>query len=148
MSDRRGLPLAVVLAPGQRGDARLFEPALEAVRVGRDVGRDRGRPRQRPQRVIADRALDADRIRGWLRQRGIGAVILPKRNRKRRRGRPLGYDRALYRERNVIERVIGHLKEHRRVGTRYEKLAVSYEAMVKLAFIERYFRILESRDKA
>jgi transposase len=144
VTDRRGLPLAAVVAPGHRHDARLFEPALEAVRVGRD----RGRPRQRPARVIADRAFDAAWIRGWLRARGIGAVIPPKRNRKRRRGRPLTYDRALYRERNVVERLIGHLKEHRRVGTRYEKLAASYQAMTQLAFIERYFRLLDSRDKA
>lgn len=140
MSDRQGLPLAVISAPGQRGDARLFEPVLETVRVARE----RGRPRQRPVRVIADRAFDTNVIQRWLRGKGIGAVIPPKRNRKRRRGRPLTYDRGLYRERNVIERLIGHLKEHRRVGTRYEKLAGSYEAMVKLAFIERYFRLLES----
>lgn len=144
MTDRRGLPLAVVVAPGQRGDARLFEPAMEAVRVGRPVGR----PRQRPARVLCDRAFDANRIRAWCRARGIGAVIPPKANRKRRRGRPLGYDRVLYRERNVIERLIGHVKEHRRVGTRHEKLAVSYRAMVQVAFIERYLRLLDPSNRA
>ncbi len=117
---------------------------MDAVRVGREVGR----PRQRPRRVLCDRAFDADRIRAWCRSRGIGAVIPPKKNRKRRRGRPLGYDRALYRERNVVERLIGHVKEHRRIGTRHEKLAVSYRAMVQLAFVERYLRILESPDRA
>ena len=144
MTDRRGLPLAVVVAPGQRGDALLFEPAMEAVRVGRDVGR----PRQRPRRVICDRAYDADRIRAWCRARGVGAVIPPTRSRKRRQGRPLSYDRALYRERNVVERVIGHLKEHRRIGTRHEKLAGSYRAMVHVALIERYLRLLDPSDRA
>ena len=98
--------------------------------------------------MIADRAFDGDRIRAWLRRHGIGAVIPPKRNRKRRRGRPLSHDRALYRERNVVERLIGHLKEHRRVGTRQEKLAVSYRAMVQVAFIERYLRILDPSNTA
>lgn len=117
---------------------------MQAVRISRGAGR----PRQRPGRVLCDRAFDADRIRAWCRRRGIGTVIPPKKNRKRKRGRPLSYDRTLYRERNVVERVIGHLKEHRRIGTRHEKLAVSYRAMVQLAFTERYLRILESPDRA
>lgn len=142
MTDRRGTPLAAVVTPGQRHDATQFERVLGAVRVARAVGR----PRQRPGCVIADRAYDTNAIRTWLRGKGIKAVIPPTRNRKRRRGRPLSYDRVLYRERNAIERVIGHLKEHRRVGTRSEKLAGSYLAMVQVAFIERYLRILESPD--
>lgn len=144
MTDRRGLPLAVVVAPGQRGDALLFAPAAEAVRVRRAVGR----PRQRPERFVCDRAFDADRIRAWLRRRGIKAVIPPTRSRKPKRGRPIGYDRAIYRERNVVERLIGHLKEHRRVGTRSEKLAVNYRAMVQVAFIERYLRVLDPSNTA
>jgi len=54
------------------------------------------------------------------------------------------FDRALYRRRNVVERVVGYLKECRRVATRYEKLALSYLAMVKLAMIHRCFRLLFS----
>lgn len=47
-----------------------------------------------------------------------------------------------YRGRNIIERLVGWLKEHRRLATRFEKLATSFLAMVKLAFIRRYFRAL------
>lgn len=36
--------------------------------------------------------------------------------------------------RNVVERLVGWLKERRRLCTRFEKLADSYVAMVKLAF--------------
>ncbi|MEL6446060.1 MAG: IS5/IS1182 family transposase, partial [Bacteroidota bacterium] len=39
-----------------------------------------------------------------------------------------------------VERTLGHLKEHRRIGTRHEKLAGSYRAMVQLAIMERYLR--------
>jgi transposase len=42
-------------------------------------------------------------------------------------------DRVLYRERNVVERLVGRLKEFRRVATRYDKLAASYLAFVQLA---------------
>ena len=70
-------------------------------------------------------------------------MIPPKRDRARR----LRYDRAVYRERNVVERALGHLEEHRRVATRHERLALSFLAMVELAFVVRYLRILESRDR-
>jgi transposase len=78
-----------------------------------------------------------------LRLHGIGAVIPPRRSRgKRRRGRPERYDRVRYRNRNVVERCLGWLKECRALATRFEKLAVHYLGLVQLAIIERYLRIL------
>lgn len=107
------------------------------------VRRRRGRPRLRPQRIGADKAYHAQRIRHWLRRHRIGAVIPPRGERsKHRRGRPLGYDRCRYRGRNVIERSIGFLKECRSLATRFEKLAVHYLGLVHLAIIERYLRLL------
>jgi transposase len=44
-------------------------------------------------------------------------------------------DRVLYSERNVVERLVGQLKEYRRIATRYERLAASYLAFVQLAAI-------------
>ena len=52
------------------------------------------------------------------------------------------FDREIYRRRNVVERCTGCLKECRRVATRYDKLAVSYLAMLRLACIQQYFRML------
>lgn len=45
------------------------------------------------------------------------------------------FDRAAYRERNVVERLINRLKRWRRVATRYEKRAANYLAMVTLAAV-------------
>lgn len=45
------------------------------------------------------------------------------------------FDRAVYRERNRVERLINRLKQFRRVATRYEKRAVNYLAMVTIAAI-------------
>jgi transposase len=56
----------------------------------------------------------------------------------------MNFDRKRYRRRCTIEQCIGWLKECRRLGTRFEKLAVNYLAMVHLAFIQRYLRILFS----
>ncbi|MEM1356203.1 MAG: transposase, partial [Planctomycetota bacterium] len=55
-------------------------------------------------------------------------------------GRPPTFDREAYRRRNVIERCIGWLKHARRIATRYEKTAVNFMAMLKLAMIQHYFK--------
>ncbi len=70
----------------------------------------------------------------WLRRRGIKAVI-PQLSSERTRRR---FDKEIYRERNVVERLMNRLKQWRRVATRYEKRAVNYEAMVTLAAIMEY----------
>jgi transposase len=47
------------------------------------------------------------------------------------------FDKASYRQRNRVERVVGHYKECRALGTRYEKLAVDYVALWMVAIIEK-----------
>ena len=58
------------------------------------------------------------------------------------------FSRRAYRRRNVVERLLGWLKESRRVATRYDKLAGSYLALVKLAMMRRLLRQLEFSNKA
>ena len=73
-------------------------------------------------------------------------MVIPEKRKShgRRRGRPPILSCELCRRRNVIEQCIGWLKVCRRIGTRYEKLAVNYLAMVKLAVARRYIRLLFS----
>ncbi len=133
------MPLAAALLPGQAHESTQFEIVVDSVRIRRR----RGRPRRRPNHLGGDRAYHARRIRQWLRQRGISAVIPPKCSRGRgRRGRPVIYDAVRYRRRSIIECGIGWLKECRSVATRCEKLALHYLGLVKLAMIERYLRRL------
>jgi transposase len=47
------------------------------------------------------------------------------------------FDKATYRRRNIIERVVGWYKEYRALGTRHEKLAVNYVALWLVAIIYR-----------
>ena len=54
-----------------------------------------------------------------------------------------GY-RACYKRRSIVECLIGWLKESRRIGTRFEKTAINFGGMVKLAFIHRYLRLCTS----
>jgi transposase len=139
LSDGNGVPLDACLTPGQTHESTQVEPVMEQVAIPRASGRIR----RRPCRLAADRAYDAQRIRHFLPPRGIKPVIPPKRRTgKRKRGRPVTYDCEQYRQRSTIEQCVGWLKECRAVATCYEKLALNYLGLVKLAFIERYLRLL------
>jgi transposase len=87
--------------------------------------------------VAADKGYDARRIRRFLRRRGLVPVIAKRRTREGKRTRNPGFDKVLYRRRNVVERCLSWLKESRRVATRYDKLTGTYSAMVQLACIRR-----------
>ena len=107
-----------------------------------------GRPRLRSGQLAGDKGYSYPRIRQWLRDPGIQAVI-PQRadQRAQHRGRPLQFNQVTYRQRSIVELCIGWLKECRRIGTRFEKLAINFLAMVKLAMIQRYLRF-EFSDRA
>lgn len=125
-----GLPLAAVVSAGQSHESRFIAAVVDAI----TVRQERGRPRKRPSRVVCDKGYSYRPVKQQLRKRGIGWVIPTRSNQKPSRY----FDREAYRKRNIIERVIGWLKEYRRIGTRYEKLAIMYHAMVLLAFISEY----------
>jgi transposase len=46
--------------------------------------------------------------------------------------RTVTYDRCAYRARNLIERFFNRIKHYRRIATRYDKLACSYMAFVRI----------------
>ena len=100
--------------------------------VARSPGRRGATARVRPRRVAADRAYTGRRIRRGLRRRGIGAVI-PRQVLEPKRG--VRFDRAAYRERNVVERAIRRLKGYRAIATRYDKLAAMFHATLTVAVI-------------
>ena len=109
--------MALHLTPGQAHDGRNFESLYEHLD---------------PDNVLVSAALDkgydADRIRERLALDGIQAVIPPISSRSKK----LPYDKALYRERNRIERFFNKLKQFRRLATRYDKLQKTFSAALHL----------------
>jgi transposase len=79
-------------------------------------------------RLIAGKAYDADRLRGWLDARGVEAVIPARATR----ASVYPINKAAYRRRNVIERRIGRMKNWKRIATRYDRLAVNFMAAIAL----------------
>jgi transposase len=136
VTDARGVPLGVTVTAGQRDDSTQFEAAMEAAHFPRRPGS------RRPRRIGGDRGYSASRIRLWIGRREIDAVIPYRQGQRRQSDSPdEELDRESYRGRNVVERCVGWLKRARRIATRFEKLALCFLAMLKLAILGRYLRI-------
>jgi transposase len=90
----------------------------------------------KPTYLLADKGYDTDAIRAKLKADGIRHVIPPKSNRKA----VIHWNKRIYRERNRIERMIGHLKVSRAVATRYDKLPRAFLDTLHIAAIRKCLR--------
>jgi transposase len=108
-----------LVTAGQRHQSTQLGPLLDAIGVPRPGP---GRPGKRPAHLIADRGYSYPTCRRLLRRRRIAHPI-PERSdqqaararRGARGGRPPLVDPIRYRQRNVVERAIARLKQHRAV---------------------------------
>lgn len=123
-----GNPLGFVLTPGQGQEVTQFEAVLGAVPAGLGP----------PKALAGDKGYSAKRVRAYLASEGIEDVVAYRKDDLARLSEPPAFDKEKYRRRNVLERLNGWLKERRRTATRYEKLAVNFGAMIRLAFILWY----------
>src|ERR1700732_4086182 len=117
LADDCGRPVAFALTPGNVADISMAVPLFGGVTA--------------PNHVIADKAYDADSLRNWLKARRIKAVIPSTATRTV----PYPLDRAVYRRRNLIERLFCRLKNWRRLATRYDRLARNYLAALALVAV-------------
>jgi transposase len=145
VTDGTGLPLAIALSAGQAHESKFVDSVLNAVHIPRC---GTGRRRCRPRALAGDKGYSYPHIRRWLRRHHMRAVI-PERDDQReqrahRPGRKPSFDRAAYRRRHIIENCVGWMKEARGVATRYEKLAIHYLGVLKLAIIRRLLKRLHA----
>jgi transposase len=143
VTDSNGVPLAAVLSAGQRHEVPVFPALMDSVRLPTA----RGRPRRRPRRLAGDKAYGYEPVFAYLRRRGIGAAI-PQRSGPNAARPHLPVDPGTYRRRNAVERAVGWPKGCRSIATRHDKLATRFLAMLKLAFLRQYMRILRPSDRS
>jgi len=124
--DAQGLPVRLLLTPGQASDKTTAPALLSGVRLARNV--------------VADRGYDAKSIVALIEAGGAKAHIPTQSNVKVQRS----VDFALYRQRNLVERFFNKIKHFRRIATRYDKLARNFLAAVALASIRLWLRHYES----
>jgi putative transposase len=79
--------------------------------------------------MIADRGYDSDWFRAALESREIEPCIPGRKGRKT----PIEYDEERYRQRNLIERMFGKLKDWRRIATRYDRCAHAFMSAICIA---------------
>jgi transposase len=138
LCDGEGNPLHFKLSVGQAHDASMFDAVVEG--ADEELYDEDGVAMPWPEAFAADKGYRADRIDRRLLELGMKPVIPSKENEDRTR-RLVEFDKRLYRRRSIVECLIGWLKESRRIGTRFEKTAINFGGMVKMAFIHRYLRL-------
>ena len=124
--DAHGLPVRLLLTPGQASDKTTFPALVAGLRLARDV--------------VADRGFFARAIIDLIEAGGATAHIPSQSNVRVRRI----VDLAVYRQRNLVERFFNKLKHFRRIATRYDKLARNFLAALFLASTRLWMRNYES----
>ena len=115
VSDAKGRPIRMFLSAGQTSDyigARALLASIPQAGV-----------------LLADRGYDADWFRNALIEREISPCIPSRKNRHIQ----IPHDAALYRLRHRIENMFAHLKDWRRIATRYDRCPILFLSACALA---------------
>jgi transposase len=122
-----GLPVGIVLTPGEAHDVTAYPALMEE----RDSD---------PGVLLADKGYDSDAIRQDAKDRGATPEIPTKRNRKVQHS----VDKPVYALRSRVEHCIGHLKEMRRIAMRFDKTLISFLGFVLLGCLRKWVRFVHS----
>ena len=126
MVDQDGLPVRLLITPGQASDKAAVPALLHDLPPAHAL--------------VADRGYDSTAIIALVRSLG-GHAHIPTQSRVRIQR---SVEPTLYRRRNLVERFFCKLKHFRRVATRLDKLARNFLAAVLLASIRLWLRAYES----
>ena len=137
LCDRDGHPLTFTLSAGQSHESTMLDVVLMSADEG--LFDAEGEPIAWPVALAGDKGYRAEWIDDYLLELGMIPVI-PSKENEDREARAVSFDKQAYRDRNIVERLIGWLKECRRVFSRFEKTAKNFAGMIKMAFIQRYLK--------
>jgi len=137
LCDGLGHPLHFHITPGQTHESTVLDTVFEGVDA--ELLDGEGQRVAWPDALGGDKGYRANWIDDYLLDLGISPVI-PSKENEDRDARPVDFDRDAYRDRNIVERLIGWLKESRRIFSRFEKTAKNFGGMLKMAFIQQYLR--------
>ena len=137
LCDSVGNPLHVHLTAGQAHESTVLDELLTG--VDEKLLDQDGEPVAWPVALAGDKGYRANWIDEYVIALGINPII-PSRENEDREARPVEFDRESYRSRNIVERLIGWLKENRRIFSRFEKTAKNFAGMLRMAFIKQYLK--------
>ena len=129
--DARGIPLSIVASGAQTHDVKLLEPTLDQIVVERPEPQAR-----RPQHLCADKGYVGQPAEKVMEERHYTPHV-------RQRGEEVAAKRKHpgYRPRRwVVERTHSWLNRNRKLLVRFEKSAMSHEALLELACALIVFR--------
>jgi transposase len=90
--------------------------------------------------VLADKVYESDELWAELYLQGSHPIVAWKSNREK----PGTSGQIRYAKRNRIERMMGLLKQFRRVATRYDSTAASVLGFVQIAAINSWMRFVRT----
>ena len=113
--DEKGRPCVLLLTPGNVHDCKVAKICIAAMPPCAEL--------------VADKGYDSRALREWLVERGTEPVIPPRKNRKVQ----YDFDRAIYKQRNVVERMLCRFKDWRRIATRLDRNVKTFMRAIALA---------------
>ncbi len=138
LCDGQGHPLDAAITGGHVHESTMLDVLL--ISADEQLMSSDGEKLPWPKALAGDKGYRADWIDEYLLELEIRPVI-PSKENENRGSRLVEFDKEQYRKRNIVERLIGWLKENRRVLSRFEKTAKNFIGMIKMAFIHRYLRL-------
>ena len=135
LCDGNGLPLDFHLTAGQTHESSVLDALL--ISADERLLDENGERVPWPFALGGDKGYRADWIDAHLLDLGIQPVI-PSKENEDRAARPIAFDKKGYRRRNIVERLIGWLKESRRIFSRFEKTAKNFGGAIESAGINRF----------
>jgi transposase len=121
IADSHGLPVAIGITSASPNESTLVDETLDQRHID-----------ALPKRIIGDKGYDSDPLDGRMRERGIEMIAPNRAKRKKSQDRrPL----RRYIRRWRVERLFAWLKNYRRIGSRWERIALNFLGMVQLGCV-------------